>query len=179
MPCDSNTASKARVCAEGKRYVDRQLEGAPKVAVIACEGACVKGEVARVAANVLAYRLERDRAVRICLGDAMTADSGMRTLVERAPQVLAVEGCGLHCATEIMKTLAPDVRPTVVTASAMYTYDREKCFEIFDMPPDALAAHAQVVAERLQASHFGTQPETHPSCCGPSATGRRPECAGR
>ena len=99
-PCNEHVKGR-RVCGDGKRYVERQLALPPKKAVIACEGACVKGEVARVAANLLAYRLERDAAVRIRLGDAATADSGMSQLVERAPEVIAVEGCPLRCATAI------------------------------------------------------------------------------
>jgi uncharacterized metal-binding protein/quercetin dioxygenase-like cupin family protein len=158
-----NTPSRTRVCTDAKQYVERQLERGPKVAVVACEGACVKGEVARVAANMLAYQLEREHAVRICLGDAATADSGMRDLVSRAPRVIAVEGCPLHCATEILKARMPDVRFTTVTASSLYEYDRRRCFEIFDMPAEELASHARVVAEHVQESHFERRATAHPS----------------
>ncbi len=84
----------------------------PKIAVLACEGGCVKGEVARVAANILAYKLQRDAAVRICLGDAATGNSGMLDLVNRAPKVIAVEGCPLQCGTEIMRYRLPDLHTT-------------------------------------------------------------------
>jgi len=57
-----------RICSEGALYVERILTGLPRKAINACEGGCIKGEVARVAANILAYQLERDTAVRICLG---------------------------------------------------------------------------------------------------------------
>jgi uncharacterized metal-binding protein len=153
MACDSS-ASRPRACAEGKRYVERHLEGPAKVAVLACEGACVKGEVARIAANLLAYRLEPERTVRICHGDALTADSGFRTLVERAPRVIAVEGCGLHCVTELVKARLPGVQVTPITASTLYEYDRTRCFEIFDMPAEELAAHARVVAAHVQATQL-------------------------
>jgi uncharacterized metal-binding protein len=129
------------------------------VAVLACEGACVKGEVARVAANLLAYRLERERTVRICHGDALTADSGFRTLVERAPRVIAVEGCGLHCATELLKARLPGVHVTPITASALYKYDRTRCFEIFDMPAEEVASHARAVAAHVQATQLA-EPHT-------------------
>ena len=82
----------------------------PKKAVLACEGGCVKGEVARVAANILAYRMERDKAVRICLGDAATGNSGMLELVTWAPQVIAVEGCPLQYGTEIMRKRLPTLQ---------------------------------------------------------------------
>lgn len=143
-----------RVCGEAKRYVEGQLALPPKKAVISCEGACVKGEVARVAANLLAYRLERDAAVRICLGDAATADSGMTRLVERAPEVIAVEGCPLRCATEILRRRLPDLRPRVFDASAHYSYDREACFEILDLPRAQLEAHGAAVAEHIRRAAF-------------------------
>jgi uncharacterized metal-binding protein len=150
-------AKRNRICGEGKRYVERQLALPPKKAVIACEGACVKGEVARVAANLLAYRLERDAAVRICLGDAATADSGMARLVERAPEVIAIEGCPLRCGTEILKRRMPELRATVFDASALYSFDRDACFEIMDMPRERLEAHASTVAEHVRKAAFGTE----------------------
>jgi uncharacterized metal-binding protein len=154
----SKKPGAGRVCGDARNYVDTQLQAPPKTAVLACEGACVKGEVARVAANMLAYSLERERSVRICLGDAATAESGMRTLVERAPAVIAVEGCPLHCGTEILKPRLPETTFTIVTASALYSYDRHKYFEIFDMPRAELEAHAAVVAERIRRDHFPDAP---------------------
>jgi uncharacterized metal-binding protein len=154
MEACGEQAKARRVCGEAKRYVERQLALPPKKAVIACEGACVKGEVARVAANVLAYRLERDAAVRICLGDAATADSGMRELVERAPEVIAVEGCPLRCATEILRRRMPDLHPRIFDASTLYTYDRKTCFEIMDMPREQLEAHGSAVAEHVRNAAF-------------------------
>jgi uncharacterized metal-binding protein len=155
----SGNAQGRRVCGEAKRYVERQLALAPKKAVIACEGACVKGEVVRVAANVLAYRLERDAAVRICLGDAATADSGMSTLVRRAPEVIAIEGCPLRCGTDILRRRIPDLQPKVFDASTLYTYDRDACFEIMDMPREQIEAHASAVADHIRKAAFGGEAE--------------------
>jgi hypothetical protein len=118
----------------------------PKRAVVACEGACLKGEVARVAANILAYRLDREHFVRICLGDATTADSGMADLIGRAPEVIAIEGCPLQCATEILRTRFPDLQTSVVQASELYTFDRNKCFEVFDLPRSEIDGYAEAVA---------------------------------
>lgn len=38
----------ARICPEGARYVKQVIAGPPRVALMACEGGCLKGEVARV-----------------------------------------------------------------------------------------------------------------------------------
>ncbi len=154
MGCEKSGTTRARVCSDAQRYVDRELSAPPKRAVISCEGACIKGEVARTAANLLAYRLERERAVRICLGDAATANSGMAALVARAPEVLAIEGCPLHCGTAILRTRSPGLATTVVDASRLYEFDRSRYFEIFDMPRAELDGLAAKVAEQIQARHF-------------------------
>ncbi len=159
MGCCGDGAGAKRVCADAKRYVEKQLEGPPKKAVVACEGACIKGEVARTAANLLAYRLERERAVRICLGDAATADSGMLALVQRAPEVIVVEGCPLACGTAILRTRAPELAPSIVDASKLYDYDRARCFEILDLPREELDAHATKVAAHVRVQHFAARAE--------------------
>lgn len=162
-----------RACGDARKYVDRELGLPPKKAVIACEGACVKGEVARVAANLLAYRLERDAAVRICLGDAATADSGMSRLVQRAPEVIAIEGCPLRCGTEILRRRMPDLQPTAFDASALYAYDRNACFEIMDMPREQIEAHASAVADHVRKAAFGGRAHGPPQG---ADQGGRPRC---
>ena len=152
MSCCAN--ENRRICAEGADYVQPLLNAEPKVAVIACEGACTKGEIARDAANLLAYRLEREQTVRICLGDAVTADTGFCTLVERAPLVLAIEGCPLCCGTRILRHRFPTIKPRAVIANRYYDYDMRQ-FEIFDMEPQEVRRHALQVAEqgRQQLHH--------------------------
>lgn len=147
-------AKGARVCADGVRYVQKELALPPKKAVLACEGGCLKGEIARVAANILTYRLQREASVRICLGDAATGNSGFIDLVNRAPEVIAIEGCPLQCGTEIMRTRIPDLKTTIIDASTLYKFDRSKYFEIFDMPRAEIEEHANKVAEYMQERYF-------------------------
>ena len=158
--CD---AKGARVCADGVRYVQKELALPPKKAVLSCEGGCLKGEIARVAANILAYKLERNAAVRMCLGDAATGNSGFIDLVKRAPEVIAVEGCPLKCGTEIMRHRIPDLKTTIIDASALYKFDRNKYFEIFDMPRTEIEEHAAKVAEYIQKHFFNDCCDQKPS----------------
>lgn len=166
--CGELTDGK-KICAEGARYVEKVLLGSPKVAIMACEGACIKGEIARVAANILAYQLERDASVRICLGDAVTGDSGFVDLVEKAPETIVIEGCFLHCGTQIMKTRIPDFNPTIVEAIRLYSFDRDKYFEIFDMPRAEIEQYAQRIASHIQQTKFQgkdiDEDALAPSCC--------------
>lgn len=151
----------SRICPEGLRYVNQQLLSNPKLAVIACEGACIKGEVARVAANMLAYRLEKENMVRICLGDAATGNSGMIELVKRAPQVVAIEGCPLCCGTMVLRSRLPELRTVIIDASQIYQYDKANQFEIFDIPSSQIEEYALMVAncarERLDPQHYRVQ----------------------
>jgi uncharacterized metal-binding protein len=150
-------AKVTRVCPDALNYVQKELELEPKNAIISCEGGCIKGEIARVAASILAYRLVRDSAVRICLGDAATGNSGMLELVKRAPQIIAIEGCPLQCGTEIMKYRVPDIETTIVEASSLYTYDKSKYFELLDMPREDVVIYATKVAEYVQSKYFANK----------------------
>ncbi len=51
------------------------------VAILSCEGACLRGEGARRAANLICHSLAPERTVRICLGGAFTKDTGQRDLL--------------------------------------------------------------------------------------------------
>jgi uncharacterized metal-binding protein len=152
--CCSSSCVTGRICPDGERYVKKQLALPPKKAVIACEGACIKGEVARTAANLLAYRLQADNAVRICLGDAATGDSGMAELVKRAPEVVAIEGCPLCCGVTVLKSRLPGLAATVIDASKLYSFDRDANFEIFDLPREQIEGYAGVVADHAVGKCF-------------------------
>lgn len=144
----------SRVCSDGIRYVAKQMAQPPKKAIISCEGGCIKGEIARVTANLLAYRHKREEAVRICLGDAATGNSGFLELISRAPQVLAIEGCPLQCGTEIIRKRIKEFTPVVIDVSQLYEFDRNKYFEIFDMLREEIEEHAEKAATYIVANYF-------------------------
>lgn len=50
-------------------YADRQKE--KPVAVMCCEGACLRGEIARQTANILCHSLVPEKTVRVCLGERL------------------------------------------------------------------------------------------------------------
>lgn len=148
-PCINNT----HICGDAYNYVQKEMNSQPKKAILACEGGCVKGEIARVAANILAYRLQKDNSVRICLGDAATGSSGMYDLVKRAPEIISVEGCPLCCGSEILKRRIPDLQAKIVNASLLYIYDKSK-FEVFDMDREEIEDHAQTVASHISQEFY-------------------------
>jgi uncharacterized metal-binding protein len=134
------------VCPMCEDYAKRQ---APKpVAVMCCEGACLRGEVARQAANILCHSLAPDQTVRICLGGAFTKDTGQRALVRNAAQVIALEGCFLNCASRMMRGVISDLEPEIIVADRLYDFDR-RLFGVDEMPRAEMEAHARTVAEKV------------------------------
>ncbi|HSB79283.1 MAG TPA: putative zinc-binding protein [Candidatus Methylomirabilis sp.] len=134
------------VCPMCEDYAKRQAS--KPVAVMSCEGACLRGEVARQAANLLCHSLAPDQTVRICLGGAFTKDTGQRSLVRNAPRVIALEGCFLNCSSRMMQGVISDLDPEVIIADRLYDFDK-RLFGIDEMPRGEIEAHARTVAERV------------------------------
>ena len=118
------------------------------VAVLSCEGACLRGEISRQAANRICFRLAPDETVRICLGGAFTKDTGQRNLVRNAGRVVAIEGCFIRCASRMMQGVLPDLKPEVIIADTLYELDGEY-FGMDEVSEDQIRAHAETVASKV------------------------------
>lgn len=132
-------------------YAERQR--AKPVAVLCCEGACLRGEVARQAANILCHTLAPAETARICLGGAFTKESGQRDLVRKAPRLLALEGCSVNCASRMMQGVIDGLEAEVILVDRLYDFDR-KLFGIEELAPAEVQAHARSVAEKI-ARRYG------------------------
>lgn len=130
---------------------DYSKEHASKpIAVMSCEGACLRGEIARQAANVVCHKLAPDKTVRVCLGGAFTKDTGQRGLVRNTPRVVALEGCFIECASRMMKAAVPGLDPEVILTDRLCDFDKG-LFGVDQMPEDQIKACANEVAEKVVA----------------------------
>lgn len=129
-----------------EEYAEKQ--NSKPVAVICCEGACLRGEVARKAANILCHELLPEKTVRICLGGAFTKNTGQRGLVRGADRVLALEGCHVNCASRMMAGVIQGLQAEVVNVSKHYDFDRS-LFGVEEMAEDEIRAHARTVAGKM------------------------------
>ncbi|MEI8355215.1 MAG: putative zinc-binding protein [Deltaproteobacteria bacterium] len=118
------------------------------VAVMCCEGACLRGEIARQAANILCHSLASEKTVRICLGGAFTKDTGQRNLVRKATRLIALEGCFVNCSSRMMNGVIEGLEPEVIIADKLYEFDR-KLFGVDEMSTEEIQAHACTVAEKI------------------------------
>lgn len=123
---------------------------AKPIAVICCEGACLRGEVARQAANILCHSLAPEKTVRVCLGGAFTKDTGQRNLVKNAEKIIALEGCFIQCASRMMAGVVNNFTPEVIIADTLYDFDWN-LFAINEMPEKEIKAHAEMVARTITA----------------------------
>jgi len=118
------------------------------IAIMSCEGACLRGEIARRAANLLCYSLAPEKTVRICLGGAFTKDTGQRSLVRNASKVIAIEGCFINCSSRMMKGAIPRLEAQVIVADKLYDFETS-LFGIDEMSEEEIKVHAQEVAQKV------------------------------
>ena len=96
------------VCPMCEDYARRQAS--KPVVVMCCEGACLRGEIARQAANILCRRAAPEKTVRLCLGGAFTKDRA-EGLARNGARVIAVEGCFLRMREQDDEGRGPRTRP--------------------------------------------------------------------
>jgi len=157
------TATIAKVtgkCPACEDYAEKNSTTPPKIAVMACEGACARGEVARRAANLVAHRLATDSTVRICLGGAFTKDTGQRNLVRRAEKVIAIEGCFINCSSRMMQGVLPDLKPEIIRADLIYNLDLP--FGIDEVPDEMFTIYAHQVADTVVRDYLAGSPSSNP-----------------
>lgn len=147
-----------KTCPACEEYAEKHSTNPPRIAVMSCEGACAKGEVARMAANLIAHQLARENTVRICLGGAFTKDTGQRNLVRRANRTIAIEGCFISCSSRMMKGVLPDLCPVIVQADTLY--ESSLPFGTDEVPEEELRECARTVAETVVMEHIKNTSQT-------------------
>jgi uncharacterized metal-binding protein len=136
-------------CSLCEGYAERQQS--KPVAVMSCEGACLRGDISRQAANILCHTLAPEKTVRICLGGAFTKNTGQRGLVRNAPRLLALEGCPVNCASRMMIGVIEGLTPEIVRTDQLCDFD-QKLFGIDEMPQEEIQVLARTVAEKIAAT---------------------------
>ena len=135
-------------CAIGETVGNRNLHER-RIPVLSCEGACIKGEIARLAANVVA---KEDGFARACHGELFSVPySAMAHWVEQAEQTVLIDGCGLRCHGRILQNLLDEKR--LVEFNALSIHQKyANLFSVDEVPGnDRLQAARQVADKVLSA----------------------------
>lgn len=141
-------------CGLCETYSSQKLENKDLVAVMSCDGACLRGEVARRAANKICFEMHPEHTARVCLGGAFTKDTGQRNMVRTAKRVIALEGCPVECASRMMKGVIPDLNPEIVLVDKFYNFN-VNLFAINDATEEELVKYSEEAAVNINTVVFG------------------------
>jgi uncharacterized metal-binding protein len=138
----------SKVCPIGQTIGRKNMkEGL--IPVLSCEGACIRGEIARQAANMVAK--EKDYA-RACHGEIFSVPgSEIANWVLTADKVVLIDGCFLHCHGRILKSLIGENRLIIFDALSHYKKYTD-IFEIDDVPESERMDVARNVADWVTGS---------------------------
>ena len=116
--------------------------------VLSCEGACIRGEIARQAANMVARQAPYSRG---CHGELLTVpDSSIARWFTTASKVVLIDGCFLRCHGRILERLLDRNRLIQFDALAVYRKYTD-IFEVGDVPEVERLAAARKVADHVLA----------------------------
>jgi uncharacterized metal-binding protein len=133
-------------CPVGERYAKEQI-AKKTIPVLSCEGPCIRGEIARLAANLVAQELAGH--ARTCHAEAFyVPHSTMAKWVKTAEELVMIDGCFLKCHGRVLKKLVGEDK--VIHFDALPFYKKyTDVFLMDDVPEEERKAAARQVADKI------------------------------
>src|SRR5512146_860302 len=95
-------------CPVGETYAKQQI-AKKTIPVLSCEGPCIRGEIARLAANLIAQEIPG--LARACHAETFfVPHSSMAGWVKGAGKSVMIDGCFLKCHGRVLKNLVGEER---------------------------------------------------------------------
>ena len=137
------------LCPAGEQYANQQI-AARTTPVLTCEGPCIRGEIARLAGNLVAR--EVPTLARACHGETFfVPHSAMASWVKGADTVVMIDGCFLKCHGRVLRNLVADEKIVHIDALPLYKKYTD-VFDTDDVPEEERKAVARQVADRIITS---------------------------
>lgn len=135
-------------CPVGEAYAKRNISE-KTTPVLSCEGPCIRGDIARLAANYVAD--EVPSYARACHAEAFfVPHSSMARWVKEAEKSIMIDGCFLKCHGRVLTKLIGNEKVVHIDALPLY----KKYTDIFlmdDVPEAERKAVARQVADKILA----------------------------
>ena len=133
------------VCPAGEKWAEDKILN-KRIPVLACEGPCVRGEIARLAANRVAREAPFARA---CYPEmAFVPHSGMARWVKEADRVVMIDGRFLKCFGRVLNNLVDPGKVAHIDALTLYNKYTD-LFDMDDVPEVERQETARQVAEKI------------------------------
>lgn len=136
------------MCPAGEVYAKQKI-AERKLPVFSCEGPCIRGEIARQAANLVAR--EVPRLARACHAETFfVPHSSMKRWITEADKTVVIDGCFLKCHGRVLKKLIGEEKIVHIDALPLY----QKYSDVFladDVPEDERKQVARQVADKIIA----------------------------
>jgi hypothetical protein len=133
-------------CPAGEAWAEQNITDR-KIPVLSCEGPCIRGEIARLAANLVAQ--EMPSHARACHAETFfVPHSAMARWVKGADKSVMIDGCFLKCHGRALKGLVGEERMIHIDALPLH----RKYSDIFlmdDVPEAERKDVARQVADRI------------------------------
>ena len=120
------------VCPAAEAWAEEQIQQ-KKIPVLACESACIRGDIARRVANLVAR--EEPFARACCAEVAFLPHSMMARWVKEADQVIMVNGCFLKCVGRVLNNLVDQEK--IIHLDALQYYNNYTDVFYMDEVPEA------------------------------------------
>jgi uncharacterized metal-binding protein len=135
-------------CPAGEVYAKRNI-AEKKTPIFSCEGPCIRGDIARRAANLVAQDVPS--YARACHAETFfVPHSSMATWVKEAEKSVMIDGCFLKCHGRVLNKLIGDDKVVHIDAYPLY----KKYSDVFlmdDVPEEERKAVARQVADKVLA----------------------------
>ena len=133
------------VCPAGEAWAEQQILQ-KKIPVLACEGPCVRGDIARRAANIVG---KEEPFARACYAEvALVPHSNMARWVKEADKVVMLDGCFLKCIGRVLNNLVDERKIVQIDALSLY-HKYSEVFYMEDVPEAERIEPARQVADQI------------------------------
>ena len=132
-------------CPAGEKHALENI-AAGKIPVLSCEGPCIRGEIARLAANIVA---KESAYARSCYAETfLVPHSSMKRWLMGADKVVMIDGCFLKCLGRVLKKIVDEERIIHIDSLPLH----RKFGDVFlytDVPEAERTEVAQDVADKI------------------------------
>lgn len=133
-------------CSTGERHAEAAIAN-NRIPVFSCEGPCIRGDIARLAANIVAR--EGENLARACHAETfLVPHSGMARWIRQASKCIVIDGCFLKCHGRVLNKLIG--RERIIHIDALPLHKKySKIFLMDDVPEAERNQTARQVADQI------------------------------